>query len=60
MNIVVPTVMFIASYDFDMCDGKGDIMNGPLPALVFDRVGAGRPSQAMHMRCRPRVLREDK
>ncbi|KAH7123234.1 cytochrome P450 [Dactylonectria estremocensis] len=55
LNIVVPTVMFIAYYDFHMCDVEGDATKGPLPDLMFDRVGAGRPSEQVYMRCKPRV-----
>ncbi|CAM1505994.1 Fc.00g116310.m01.CDS01 [Cosmosporella sp. VM-42] len=55
LNIIVPTVMFIVCYDFEMCDREGTKVTKPLPKLNFDRVGAGRPSQEVYMKCRVRV-----
>ncbi|KAF4461258.1 cytochrome P450 6A1 [Fusarium albosuccineum] len=55
LNIVVPTVMIIAAFDFEMCDVGGNITKEPLPNLRYDRVGAGRPAEQVHMRFTPRA-----
>ncbi|KAM0542984.1 hypothetical protein ACHAPJ_012541 [Fusarium lateritium] len=55
LNIVVPTVLFLATYDFTLCDAQGRTTKGPLASLTFDRVGAGRPSGKVYMKCVSRV-----
>ncbi|KAJ4247494.1 hypothetical protein NW762_013171 [Fusarium torreyae] len=55
LNIVVPTVLFLATYDFTLCDAQGRTTKEPLPSLTFDRVGAGRPSGKVYMKCVSRV-----
>ncbi|KAF5010512.1 hypothetical protein FDECE_3329 [Fusarium decemcellulare] len=55
LNIVVPTVMIIAAFDFEMCDVRGNVTKEPLPSLRYDRVGAGRPAEQVHMRFTPRA-----
>ncbi|KAK5994116.1 Cytochrome P450 monooxygenase -like protein [Cladobotryum mycophilum] len=54
MNMIVPIAMFIAYYDFEMCDQNGNNTTEPLPELQFDRVGAGRPTGKMYIRCKRR------
>lgn len=46
--------MFIASYHFEMCDKAGAAVGGPLPGIVYNRMGAGRPETEMYMKCRRR------
>ncbi|KAK7960439.1 cytochrome P450 6A1 [Apiospora saccharicola] len=54
LNVVVATVMFIASYDFALCGENGIAASGPLPAIVYNRMGAGRPKTDIYMKCRRR------
>lgn len=54
LNVVVASVMFIASCDFEVCDEAGVITGGPLPSIVYNRMGAGRPAADMYMKCRKR------
>jgi hypothetical protein len=55
---MVPTVMLIASYDLEMCDLEGTKVVKPLPELQFDRVGAGRLSNNVYMKCSLRVQKQ--
>ncbi|KAK8006972.1 fungal cellulose binding domain containing protein [Apiospora arundinis] len=54
LNVVVASVLFIASYDFEMCNGAGVRAVGPLPSIVYNRMGAGRPETEMYMKCERR------
>ncbi|KAK8117712.1 cytochrome P450 6A1 [Apiospora kogelbergensis] len=51
LNVVVASVLFIASYDFEMCDEAGVSTVGPLPGILYNRMGAGRPETDMYMKC---------
>ncbi|RSL46097.1 hypothetical protein CEP54_014003 [Fusarium duplospermum] len=55
LNILVPTVMLVALYGFEMCNAKGQTCNEPLPSLSFDGIGAGRPTGKVYVKCNPRV-----
>ncbi|ETS80478.1 hypothetical protein PFICI_08007 [Pestalotiopsis fici W106-1] len=54
LNVVVANVLFIASYDFHMCDKTGRKIDDPLPDLIYNRMGAGRPRAEMYMKCQAR------
>ncbi|KAK8022707.1 cytochrome p450 6a1 [Apiospora rasikravindrae] len=55
LNVVVASVLFIASYDFEMCDKAGVRTDAPLPSIVYNRMGAGRPKTEMYMKCQRRT-----
>ncbi|KAF4970296.1 hypothetical protein FSARC_2616 [Fusarium sarcochroum] len=55
LNTLIPTVMFIAKYDFEMCDAHGSITREPMPDLVFDCIGAGRPERPVYMKVKERI-----
>ncbi|KAK8076025.1 cytochrome P450 6A1 [Apiospora phragmitis] len=54
LNVVVASVLFIASYDFEMCDRFGNRINDPLPSIIYNRMGAGQPKTTMYMKCQRR------
>lgn len=51
LNLIVATVLFIASYDFYLCDQAGRKTHSPLPAIVYNRMGAGLPDREIYLRC---------
>ncbi|KAF5022631.1 hypothetical protein F66182_5307 [Fusarium sp. NRRL 66182] len=55
LNMLIPTVMFLATYDFQMCDANGGMTKEPMPDLTFDTVGAGRPERQVYMKLTERV-----
>ncbi|KAH7253311.1 cytochrome P450 [Fusarium solani] len=54
LNILVPTVMLVALYDFEMCNAQGQTSHEPLPRLSYDGIGAGRPTGKVYVKCSPR------
>ena len=51
LELIVASVLFIASYDFYICDKAGNRTRSPLPAIIYNRMGAGRPEKEIYMRC---------
>ncbi|KXJ89956.1 cytochrome P450 [Microdochium bolleyi] len=55
LNVLVATVMFIAHFDFHVCDRTGNDSGGPLPPIMYNRMGAGQLQTSVFLACRGRL-----
>ncbi|KAI8711753.1 hypothetical protein NCS52_01439600 [Fusarium sp. LHS14.1] len=55
LNLLVPTVMLVPLYDFEVCNDQGEPSNESLPSLSYDGIGSGRPTGKVHVRFSPRT-----
>ncbi|OIW26889.1 cytochrome P450 [Coniochaeta ligniaria NRRL 30616] len=56
LEVTLTTVMFMANYDFQLCDKVGRQWTEPLPFVDHDGLlGTKRPKELVHLKCVPRA-----
>ncbi|KAK4209371.1 cytochrome P450 [Rhypophila decipiens] len=56
LEVTLTTVMFIAQYDYHLCDKMGDKWTGPLPSVDHGNfLGTKRPKERVHLKVVPRA-----
>ncbi|KAH8680564.1 cytochrome P450 [Xylariales sp. PMI_506] len=55
LEVTLTTVMYIAYYDFHLCDEAGEKWTKPLPFVDHDSfLGTKRPKEQVYLKCNPR------
>ncbi|KAH7032668.1 cytochrome P450 [Microdochium trichocladiopsis] len=55
LNVIVASVLFVAHYDFHVCDRVGNRKAGPLPPIIYNRQGAGQLKTNVYLKCQSRI-----
>ncbi|KAH7012746.1 cytochrome P450, partial [Microdochium trichocladiopsis] len=55
LNVIVANVLFVAHYNFHVCDKVGNRRSGPLPRIIYNRQGAGQLETNVFLKCQRRI-----
>lgn len=54
LEITISTVIFLASFDYEVCDKKGNTQGVELPHIDHEMPSAQRLAGQVYLKCKPR------